>query len=85
METVICFLCRVTFQEKEGLKAHLIYEHGVVFNLDFVSQFRSEDARMPVIDLNKKNNNRTRRTTTGSATNVRTPLLQSKVLLISLK
>ena len=38
METVICFLCRVTFQEKEGLKDHLIYEHGVVFNLDFVSR-----------------------------------------------
>ena len=61
METVICFLCRVTFQEKEGLKDHLIYEHGVVFNLDFVSRaskFRTEHARMPVIDLNKKNNNR---------------------------
>ena len=61
MVTVICFLCRVTFQEKEGLKDHLIYEHGVVFNLDFVSRaskFRTEHARMPVIDLNKKNNNR---------------------------
>ena len=61
MDTVICFLCRVTFQERQGLKDHLIYEHGVVFNLDFVSrvsQFRTEHARLPVIDLNKKNNNR---------------------------
>ena len=58
---MICFLCRVTFQERQGLKDHLIYEHGVVFNLDFVSrvsQFRTEHARLPVIDLNKKNNNR---------------------------
>ena len=28
METVICFLCRVTLQEREELKEHLIYEHG---------------------------------------------------------
>ena len=33
METVICFLCRVTFQERQGLKDHLIYEHGVMYNL----------------------------------------------------
>ena len=62
METVLCFLCRVTFQEKQGLKDHLIYEHGVMYNLDFVSkvsQFRTENARLPLIDINKKNNNRT--------------------------
>jgi len=62
METVICFLCRVTFQEKQGLKDHLIYEHGVMYNLDFVSRvshFRTENARLPLIDINKKNNNRT--------------------------
>ena len=58
----MCFLCRVTFQEKQGLKDHLIYEHGVMYNLDFVSkvsQFRTENARLPLIDINKKNNNRT--------------------------
>ena len=50
------------FQEKQGLKDHLIYKHGVMYSLDFVSrvsQLRTENARLPLIDINKKNNNRT--------------------------
>ena len=61
MEIVICFLCRVSLKDRECLRVHLTHEHGVVFNLDFVSrvaQFRTVNARLPMINLNKKNNNR---------------------------
>ena len=62
METVICFLYRVPFQEKQGLKDHLIYKHWVMYSLDFVSrvsQLRAGNARLSLININKKNNNRT--------------------------
>lgn len=57
---VHCFLCRVSYTEKQQLEDHLTYQHGVVYNVDFitkVSQFRTDHSRLPVIDLNKKNNN----------------------------
>ena len=57
---VHCFLCRVSYTEKQQLEDHLTYQHGVVYNVDFitrVSQFRTDHSRLPVIDINKKNNN----------------------------
>ena len=60
MESILCFLCRVSYNEKDKLEKHLVYEHGIIFNADFVSrvsQFRTVNARMPVVDLKAKSSN----------------------------
>ena len=59
-ETIQCFFCRDSFNERHKLEDHLIYQHGVVFNVDFmskISKIKTTTDKLPVIDMNKKNNN----------------------------
>jgi len=59
-ESIQCFFCRDSFSDKDKLEDHLIYQHGVVFNVGFmaqVSHIKTTKDKLPVIDMNKKNNN----------------------------
>ena len=62
MEKVTCFLCQVSLKDRDCLRAHLSHEHGVVFNLDFVSrvaQSRTVNTipSVPLINMNQKKSN----------------------------
>ena len=62
MEKVTCFLCQVSLKDRNCLRANLRHEHGVVFNLDFVSrvaQSRTVNTipSVPQINMNQKKSN----------------------------
>merc|ERR1712098_553335 len=62
--TVSCFLCRVSYRTRDQLEDHLTYQHGVVFNVDFVtriSQYRTLNDKLPTITLPKSYNNNSRK------------------------
>ena len=62
--TVSCFLCRASYRSRDQLEDHLTYQHGVVFNVDFVtriSQYRTLNDKLPTITLPKTYNNNSRK------------------------